>query len=242
MANPQLENGYTKIANEILEALGKFNATSSQFRVLMILLRNIYGYSEKGRRVATSMIIKDTGMNKSQCIRTINELLVAKIITRSPCGNPKGHKYWIQKDYDRWQKPIRMCKKGAKKVAKGRPKGCQGATFSDVTPYIKEKRVKEQTNKGGNNSELPDLKNLKRKYPWLDILSWNEFREHRLNLFKKTKRHPFNALAETKALNQLKLFIDLGYKQFEILDPSIISGWAGIFKPKEEPTRELGDF
>ena len=47
MANPQLENGYTRIANEILEAMAKVKLSPTQYRVLFVVWRYTYGFSRK---------------------------------------------------------------------------------------------------------------------------------------------------------------------------------------------------
>ena len=47
MANPQLEDGYTKIANEILEALAGINLSPYEGRALFFLIRKTYGWKKK---------------------------------------------------------------------------------------------------------------------------------------------------------------------------------------------------
>lgn len=136
MASPQIKDGYTKIANELLEALYQFNATGSQFRVMLFLIRNIYGYGKTSRCIATSKIINGTGMNKSQCIRTLNELKVANMITGRLEETKKGITYRIQKNYKTWRRI-------SQKVASKRPKGRFQETKTKITPIIcKEKRKK----------------------------------------------------------------------------------------------------
>ena len=47
MASPQIEDGYTKIANELLEAISKVNLSSYEFRVIMAIIRKTYGFNKK---------------------------------------------------------------------------------------------------------------------------------------------------------------------------------------------------
>jgi len=236
MANPQPDK-FTKWSNELLEAIIQYPFTANEYAVMLFIGRNTYGYGEKTINLRVSKIAEGSNISKKVISRVLRSLLSSSCILYHQVEGKTGVTIGIQKDYDKWKQR----KKEKKNTIKLRVKHHQVEGKTKIIPSsIKEKRNK--TNKGGNNSDLPKLEDLKSKFPWLDISSWSEFRDHRLNLFKKTKRHPFNSLAETKALNKLKSFIDLGYKQSEILDPSIISGWAGIFKPKEEPKRELGDF
>ena len=59
MANPQAENGYTPIANEIVEALYRVNLSAYESRVLWYLCRKIYGWSKKTDWIALSQFSKD---------------------------------------------------------------------------------------------------------------------------------------------------------------------------------------
>ena len=47
MSSPQLENGYTKIANEILESIIKARITASEKDILIFVIRKTYGYGKR---------------------------------------------------------------------------------------------------------------------------------------------------------------------------------------------------
>lgn len=96
METPQLENGYTRIANELLEQLGKINLSAYQTRVLFCIIRKTYGYGKKDDWVSVSQIVEMTGIHKAHISRTKKELLQRKIVTSS------GNKIGIQKDFSLW--------------------------------------------------------------------------------------------------------------------------------------------
>ena len=54
MANPQIEDGYTKIANELLEAFSKHNFSAYETRVLMAIIRKTYGWNKKSDFISVS--------------------------------------------------------------------------------------------------------------------------------------------------------------------------------------------
>ena len=56
MANPQLENGFTRIANEILEALSKAELSGSEFRLAIAILRFTYGMQKKSAEIKTKTL------------------------------------------------------------------------------------------------------------------------------------------------------------------------------------------
>ena len=48
-ASPQLEDGYTRIANELIEALMRTNLSAYQSRVLWAIWRKTYGFNKRKR-------------------------------------------------------------------------------------------------------------------------------------------------------------------------------------------------
>lgn len=96
MASPQLENGYVKIANELLEALMRTPLSDYENRFLRALMRKTYGYNKKQDWVADSQIVKMTGMRKQHVWRTKERLIKRKIVTYV------GYRLAINKDYDEW--------------------------------------------------------------------------------------------------------------------------------------------
>ncbi len=96
MANPQKENGYTKIANEIMEALMKINLGSYQSRLLWAIFRKTYGFNKREDWLSNSQLVKLTGLRKQHISRTKKELIERKMVTWS------GNKIRFNKDYSQW--------------------------------------------------------------------------------------------------------------------------------------------
>ena len=46
MGNPQLEDGYVRIANELFAAMAAFGFTGRQMAVLMVIIGKTYGYNK----------------------------------------------------------------------------------------------------------------------------------------------------------------------------------------------------
>ena len=102
MANPQVENGYTKIANEILDALIAYRLPGEQMQVLLCIIRASYGWNEKEAPITHQQISEQTGINRPNVARAIKGLLSKKI---AGCikSDSKGCKVLIfNKDHDEW--------------------------------------------------------------------------------------------------------------------------------------------
>lgn len=260
LASPQIDEGkFTRISNELLEALARFGANGSQFRVMLYLIRMTYGYQRKCVEISLKKIAESVNMKKPNAYRVLKQLSLSNLITVIQSDNKRHSTYCIQKNYEKWRKIVIQSDNKSKLTPRNDKnndiKVCQNGVLSNrITPVIqsdnhtpitRKKTYKEKNTKGKKTKQkiiLPLLENLKKEYPWLDLKLWAEFREHRSEYFKLTKKLPFTELAEKKAISALKSLVDLGYPQKQIIDKSIMSGWAGLFKPKEDPERELGDF
>lgn len=115
MANPQLEKGYTKISNEILEALGRTRIAGEARQVLDVIFRKTYGFNKKRDRISLSQFVLATGLKRSNVCRSIKKLIDIKMIIK--IDTPIGEVYLVQKDFDQW-KPLskKIIVRGVSKV------------------------------------------------------------------------------------------------------------------------------
>ena len=96
MSNPQIENGYTKLANEILERLCFPGINGSEYRILNSVIRKTYGFHKKKDRIPISQFQKLTKMNRPQTVRTIRSLVSKRILIKN-----KGT-YAFNKNWEEW--------------------------------------------------------------------------------------------------------------------------------------------
>jgi len=104
MASPQKENGYTPIANEILEKIAIQPLNGTQFRILLVVWRYTYGYSRKEHELSETFISRATSIHKKQIQRELMELINFRIITveKQPTFN-SSRIISFNKDYDSWE-------------------------------------------------------------------------------------------------------------------------------------------
>jgi phage replication O-like protein O len=95
MANVQKENGFTSIANDLVEALSRLSITNYDFRVLMVILRMTYGWRKKECFLSISEISNMTGIKTSNVSRSLKSLANKNIIIRNQST-------MIQKDFEKW--------------------------------------------------------------------------------------------------------------------------------------------
>lgn len=56
MASPQTEDGYTAIANEIMEALIAAELSGQEFRIALLVIRKTYGFKKKEDAISLSQM------------------------------------------------------------------------------------------------------------------------------------------------------------------------------------------
>src|SRR5271157_4386682 len=100
MAHPQLENGKTEIANELAEALARYNLSAYESRLLWVIFRKTYGWHKKTDRISYSQFEADTGIDRRHIGRAILSLRERNVINCT--GEGYSLEYGIQKDYEKW--------------------------------------------------------------------------------------------------------------------------------------------
>jgi len=116
MANPQLEDGFTRISNELLSAAYQVRMSGSEWQVFLFLIRITYGFSRKTVELRTNDFktgvqgATGTGLERQQIHEAINALATKKIIKLSDFsdktvrenGRFREKTFEIQKDYTLW--------------------------------------------------------------------------------------------------------------------------------------------
>lgn len=182
MANPQVENGYTKIANEILDKICLHRISGEEHLILWTIIRKTYGFNKKEDHIALSQFIEYTGMKKQNVWRAINKLVLKKIVVIKK-DDRLGNVYIFNKNTDEW---IRLSKKITdKSVIKKDDKVSSKKihTKDNTKDNIHSKKVKGTFLQGNQWNELID--------------SFKEVNPMYLNFYKnKTERHALEDLAK----------------------------------------------
>lgn len=104
MDNPQLEDGYTQIANEILEALAKINMNAYETRALLFVVRKTYGWKKKKDWISLSQFSKGLDLDRRHVFRALKGLEIKGLIVIYR-DDKKRPRYGFQKDYTKWKMP-----------------------------------------------------------------------------------------------------------------------------------------
>lgn len=149
MASPQLENGFTRIANEILEQLSRVQMSGSEWQFVMCLFRKTYGYNKSEDWITGSQIVKTTGMKKERVSEAKKRLLERKIVTEN------RNKISFQKDWELWVE----LRKSVTVVTEKRNKVLRKSVNTKERKKLLQKTISEQGSQVSNFMEnlIPDV-------------------------------------------------------------------------------------
>lgn len=105
MANPQKENGYVPIANDLLEALIRYRFTLREFKIVMLIIRQSYGWNRKHTRMSQHEIATATTLRRDSVGTAIRSLVASRVVkfNRSGTGSKAKRTYSLNKDFDQWK-------------------------------------------------------------------------------------------------------------------------------------------
>lgn len=222
MASPQIEDGYTKIANEIVEAIYKYKFSGHELRMLLLIIRKTYGFNKTEDAISLSQMMKALSLSKTRCSQVINKLQLQKIVTVTENINGIGKKYKFNKNFEQWST--------VHKSVNSYTKVKSTVTLFRNEPLQKSVSTKETITKENiQKKETPEF-----VFPeWIPKQTFLEYQNSRKKKIKPESltrffKHLKKICDETKASPE------------EILNQSIVNGWEGIFPLKENKNASKG--
>jgi len=102
MAKPQIEDGHSDIANELLEAIIKTHFSNAEHSIFWAIVRKTYGWHKKTDKISYSQFEEATGLNRRHVGPALKRLIYRNIIVCTNAGERITSEYGIQKDYEKW--------------------------------------------------------------------------------------------------------------------------------------------
>lgn len=223
------DDGYTRLANELLEELIGANLTRNQAKVAFAVCRKTYGFNKKTDRIADSQLSALTRLPRQKVNKAKNELIAMKVLIK------EGLAIGPNKNLSEWSIPechydgVNVTKPVTKSVTKTgtvmSPK--QGHTKDtitkdkkeSITPIVPKPKKSSPTAFDPLTAELPE---------WLPANEWQSWVQYRKEIKKAIKSQQ----TVTQSINTLSRCREMGYSPGEIINRSIGNGWQGLFEPK----------
>lgn len=94
------DNGYLKIANELIEAITRHDFSKREYKILLAVIRKTYGYNKKSDDIARSQIIEMTGLESSAVRRSVRKLTEENVLLKQQ--GKYANNLGINKNYGEW--------------------------------------------------------------------------------------------------------------------------------------------
>lgn len=222
-----IDDGYTRFANELLEAIASADLTARQLKVMLAYVRKTYGFNKKTDRIADEQIAQLTGLSRQNVNKAKKELISMN------CLFMDGNQIGVNSEVSAWQ--FSKCLQVSNFVSKLETKNVSKLETLNVSKLETHKRhslkIKENINKPPISPKKVSQKfdPLETELPdWLSAETWLSWVTYRKEIGKSIK----SKQSVTQAINVLSRSLEKGYTPEEIINQSIASGWQGIFEPK----------
>jgi phage replication O-like protein O len=100
MGQPQVENGFIRIARELVDEFCRRCFNGQEWRILWAIMRKTYGYNKREDVIALSQFQKITGMDRKSVTRTLKVLKTNRVLIVRV--SKEGNIYRINKNYPDW--------------------------------------------------------------------------------------------------------------------------------------------
>jgi phage replication O-like protein O len=104
LANPQVENGHLKIANEVWEHLIVSGMSGSEFPIVMAVIRQSWGWKKKQTEISLLQFKGFTRLPERTIAHCLKSLVHRKILIHVPGGGRGNSSKWtFNKDWEKWE-------------------------------------------------------------------------------------------------------------------------------------------
>lgn len=167
MADVQLERGYTRIANEILDALAKYQLNGTQWRILIVVFRYTYGFARKDHELSETFISKLTGIHRKQIGRELSELIKDKLLlVKKPASFTSSRILAFNKNFEVWEGVSTKTLTGNKNTPPNGLVELTGSGLVDPTGNGLVDHIKKYSKENIKKSSIDDFfEDIWRQYP-----------------------------------------------------------------------------
>jgi phage replication O-like protein O len=232
------ENGFTRLANGLIEELAKIRIPGEAMQVLWVIIRKTYGFNKKKDKIPLSQFVDLTGVPRSSVCRAIKKLVGMNLVFVSDNKvTTSGNKvtsltteYGINKEVELWQGvvtkkrlPVTLLSQGSYNIV-NKPSDEKVTLKRHIQKTIsKDNSTPKKSKPKSETSEIPESLQTDEF-----IAAWQEWIQHKTEI--KNKMTP---LAAKKALKKM-----CGWsasRAIAAIEYSIEKGWKGIYEDKNAP-------
>lgn len=236
-----IENGYCKLANELLDSFCQLDISGTQFQLLMAIVRATYGYNKKADRVTNTYLAELTGISLSAVKDGLIKLAERNIIVVEKSGIMKLVS--VNKTVSDW------VFSSGKKLANTRAKATNAATQESQKRGHKkpETRLEGATNAATKSHERghtkDNLNTTNKRQPTkdnqsaaaqksLDFSQWPSMPSDQTLkdwfAMRKAKKALVSQTVINRMAKQLQIAVAAGFSVDDCLGEAVTRSWTGF--------------
>ncbi len=175
IANPQVETGHLRIANDLFEAICRADLSGAELRVTLAIIRETYGWRRKQATITAKRLMELTGITDRGYVSRISTRLagIGIIKKQSDWGHPST--FTIIKDYETWDLSPSVSTDGASVLTVD-----QVSTDAQDNTVLTERQPSSFKYKHVQTSTARDPMTLRQLYEQIKPLTFNSKVEHEL--------------------------------------------------------------
>lgn len=166
-----IDDGYTRFANELLEAIASADLTARQLKVMLAYVRKTYGFNKKTDRIADEQIAQLTGLSRQNVNKAKKELISMN------CLFMDGNQIGVNSEVSAWQ--FSKCLQVSNFVSKLETKNVSKLETLNVSKLETHKRHSLKTKENINKPPISPKKVSQKFDPletelpdWLSAETW----------------------------------------------------------------------
>ncbi|WP_249535693.1 replication protein [Escherichia coli] len=201
-----IDDGYTRFANELLEAIASADLTARQLKVMLAYVRKTYGFNKKTDRIADEQIAHLTGLSRQNVNKAKKELISMN------CLFMDGNQIGVNREVSAWQ--FSKCLQVSNFVSKLETKNVSKLETLNVSKLETHKRHSLKTKENINKPPISPKKISQKFDPletelpdWLSAETWLSWVTYRKEIGKSIK----SKQSVTQAINVLSRSLEKGY-------------------------------
>ncbi|MBM7623657.1 replication protein [Sporohalobacter salinus] len=157
--NANIEDGYTKISNLILESLAMAKLTGVQKGLCMFLFRRTYGWGKKEDEISLKEFAQATNSSKSYVSKQLKKLVNKQVIFRTSHEAGKTSSYTFNTRVEQWHKGCIDTQGLRKNKTQGLYKYTTPEQTSSPDDTTVSQRAKERIKENVKNNKKSNVRN-----------------------------------------------------------------------------------
>lgn len=153
MSTEPFESPFTRIPNNLLDAILAARLGARQLNVLLAIIRKTYGYNKTVDEIGLGQLRDMTGIDKANLSRAVRELETLRIVTRSPGRH--GHRLAVNTDSALWELPNQQPLPEEQRLPDQQPGVAESATEGVAESATKQLPNRQPQKKGKKRKTTP---------------------------------------------------------------------------------------